>query len=88
MIFEAFSFTEMSLNFCKLSTGHKKIIEILIEKGANVNAVDNNKMTPLHYIASYDHRPNRVNWTEDDRLSNFRFILSHFSPKLNFILEF
>lgn len=54
-----------------VSTGYKKAIELLVEKGANVNAVENDKkMTPLHYIALYDPSSQNKDWTEDDSLSN------------------
>lgn len=57
-----------------LSTGHKNAIEMLIEKGADVNAVENTwKMTPLHFLVIYDQRRNRAHWTEDDTLSNLQF---------------
>lgn len=50
-------------------TGYKKAIELLVEKGANVNDAQNKwKMTPLHYIALYDHK----DWTDVDNLSNSR----------------
>ena len=59
----------------KLSIGHKKAIKMLVERGANVNAVDGNerlfKMTPLHYIALFDtSNRGHEDWTEDDRCSN------------------
>lgn len=54
--------------------GHKKAIEMLIEKGANVKVADDYKMTPLHYIALYDSTIHGYeHWTEDDSLSNLRF---------------
>lgn len=36
------------------SKGFKTVIELLIEKGVNANAVDHWKLTPLHYIALVD----------------------------------
>lgn len=47
---------------------------MLIEKGANVNAVDDGNRTPLHRIA-YAEYPQRdhAGWTEDDYLSKFNF---------------
>lgn len=52
---------------------------MLIEKGVNVNVVDKDKMTPLHYIASYEFSTRWYeDWTEDDRLSNFNFIYVYF----------
>lgn len=57
-----------------LSTGYKTAIELLIEKGSNVRAVDNKNMTPLHYIALLEssnvgHR----NWPEEDTLGKLLF---------------
>lgn len=59
-----------------LSTGYKKAIKLLIEKGANVKAVDSKNMTPLHFIALLEssnvgHR----NWPEEDTLGKLRFHL-------------
>lgn len=53
--------------------GHKKAIELLIEKGTNVNAVENRDgMTPLHYIAMVDSSSqSHKDWSEDDQISNF-----------------
>lgn len=49
---------------------------MLIEKGANVNAVDRWNMTPLHYIVLFDSEERgHENWTDDDYLSKFQFRL-------------
>lgn len=66
-----------------VSTGYKKLIELMIEKGADVNAVENKlKLTPLHIIASYQSMGGYFDydWNEDDSLSNFpfHFFLRHF----------
>lgn len=63
-----------------VSTGHKKAIELLIEKGADVNAAENRwKHTPLHWIALFSSSVHgHENWTEDDRLSNFQFNFCYF----------
>lgn len=60
-----------------MTIGHKKTAELLIEKGSNVIAVENKwKWTPLHYIASIKSSSHaHEDWTEDDRLSNFNFVL-------------
>lgn len=52
-------------------TGHKEVIELLIEKGSNVNAVENEyNMTPLHFIAALDSTNfGHENWTDDDYFS-------------------
>ena len=36
--------------------GHKEIAELLIEKGANVNAKNKYRTTPLHRAAAWDHK--------------------------------
>lgn len=47
---------------------------MLIEKGANVNAVDYCKITPLHNLVALDTLSHgHEDWTEDDYLSNFQF---------------
>lgn len=57
-----------------VTTGYKKVIEMLIKKGADVNAVDSEKMTPLHYVAAMDNDfGGHEDWTEDDSISNFDF---------------
>lgn len=67
------------------SIEHKRAIELLIEKEANVNAVESRgKMTPLHYIAAFDSSAYSTysaldssihkNWTKNDYLSNSNFI--------------
>lgn len=66
-----------------ISGAHKKAIEMLVERGLNVNAKDIKKMTPLHYIAYYNaerrDREGQENWTEDDDLSNVHFRLCIFN---------
>lgn len=66
---------ELNFHFYCASTGFKKAIEMLIEKGANINAVEDRwKMTPLHYVARAEAaRHHQDHWTEDDYLSKFRF---------------
>lgn len=45
---------------------------MLIIRGANVNAVDKDKMTPLHWVALMDDDfGGHEVWTEDDSLSKF-----------------
>lgn len=63
---------------CHTKTGHKKAIELMLQKGVNVNAVENRwNLTPLLYIAVFDFSNEGHNdWTEDDRFSNFKFIPS------------
>lgn len=41
-------------HFCFNWTGIKKIVEILLTNGANANAIDKRKNTPLHLIADID----------------------------------
>jgi ankyrin repeat protein len=36
--------------------GHKDVAELLISKGANVNATDNNNYSPLHYAIANGHK--------------------------------
>lgn len=62
---------------------HKKAIEMLIERGANVNAQDAYKTTPLHFIAMIDQRHMHKNWTIDDSLSNRQLLFLHFLAKLH-----
>lgn len=68
-----------------ISAGHKKAIEMLILKGANVNVAERKRqMTPLHYIALYDSSfRGYEDWTEDDYLSNYQFRLRYFLQFLN-----
>lgn len=51
---------------------------MLVEKGVNVNAVDeSNRRTPLHCIvyADYPHRVGHKDWTEDDYFSMLIFFI-------------
>ena len=41
---------------CAAHNGHKEIVELLLKKGANVNAVDQNGCTPLHCAAHNGHK--------------------------------
>lgn len=68
-----------------IKTGFKKSIEKLIEKGANVNAVDDSfNMTPLHFIAVVDSsRSKYPNWTDEDGLSKFPFSILLYLVSLN-----
>lgn len=77
MLFWALSFGFNQMCWISVvETGYKKLIDLMIEKGADVNAVENKlKLTPLHIVAShqsmrgyYDHE-----WNDDDSLSNFPF---------------
>jgi len=36
--------------------GNKDVVELLLAKGANVNATDNDRMTPLHLVAKNDQK--------------------------------
>lgn len=45
-------------------TGFKTVIKLLIEKGSNVNALDQHNMSPLCRIARTDFG----HWTDDYRL--------------------
>lgn len=55
---------------------------MLIERGANVNAVDAEKNTPLHYIAAMDNDfGGHEDWTEDDSLSNSNFLIFGFETE-------
>lgn len=52
--------------------GHKQAIELLVKRGANVNAKEQNRnMTPLHYMAIVDSPAffGHKNWSEDERIS-------------------
>lgn len=73
----------IQFSFSSVNVGHRKEIEMLIEKGADVNAVSKSlststnapKMTPLHYLASHDAKKTaHEHWTDDDNLSNFNLI--------------
>lgn len=60
----SFSIVDKIYTFA-LSTGHKRTIELLLEKGAHINAVENNwQMTPLHFLVVL------ADWNEDDKLRN------------------
>lgn len=37
-----------ALHYAALN-GHANLVKLLLKNGANVNAVDRNNMTPLHY---------------------------------------
>lgn len=72
--FKYFCFLNFCLIFKAIHKGHKKTIEILIEKGASVNVKDKWNLTPLHYIALYDSSTRGYeHWTDDDHLSNVQF---------------
>jgi cytohesin len=36
--------------------GNRDVVELLLAKGANVNATDNDRMTPLHLVAKNDQK--------------------------------
>lgn len=59
---------------------------MLIEKGANVNALDKRGKTPLHYIASFNYSHRGLDhWTEDDISGNFKnFVIT---PTQRFIFK-
>lgn len=40
--------------FHSLSTGHKKMVEVLLKHGANVNATDEFNSIPLHNVREAD----------------------------------
>lgn len=72
--FWAINFVKIKLKFLLVvSAGYKDVIELLMGKGANANAVDYSIKTPLHYIVSLD---NFFRDHDDDRLSNFHFNLN------------
>lgn len=52
----------------------KMAFKMLIDNGANVNAADNKKMTPLHYIASLKNdktdKTSLFDGDEDDAIGN------------------
>ncbi len=39
-----------------LQKGHREVVELLLAKGADIKAVDNNGYTPLHWAAQKGHR--------------------------------
>lgn len=58
--------------------GHKIAIELLVERGANINAKEKiRNMTPLHYMAIIDSSSfhSHKNWSEDDRISKIALAL-------------
>lgn len=56
---------------------------MLIERKANVNAVDDEGCTPLHYVAAMDNEfGGHEDWTEDDSLSNSEFHFFNFESDL------
>lgn len=71
---------EANLKWIKfLLIGYKKTIELLIEKGANVNAENKWKWTPLHYVVSLDPLfGGHEDWTDDDYLSKFKVYIYDF----------
>ena len=38
---------------CAATEGHIEVAELLLEKGANANAQDNSRMTPLDYARNF-----------------------------------
>lgn len=40
--------------------GHKNIVSLFFEIGANVNAQDNNGKMPLHYACTKGHKATRI----------------------------
>ena len=40
---------------CAASRGHEKVVEVLIEAGADVNPTDKQQTTPLHLAAQEGH---------------------------------
>ena len=41
--------------------GHRKLVELLIEHNANINAITTNDwLTPLHYVCQYNHKDVRL----------------------------
>lgn len=58
-----------------MSAGYTDLIELLVEKKVNVNACDDYKRTPLHYIARYDSwSRDSGTWTDDDTLNKLNFL--------------
>lgn len=63
---------KFKLQICRI--GFKRSIELLVEKGANVNAASKRtKMTPLLILLDSD-QDRWVEWTSDDTISKLNFI--------------
>lgn len=57
--------------------GIYKIIELLIYHGADVNAVNGELNTPLHFIAFHDKSSDQHKMPIGDEISNFFLYLNH-----------
>lgn len=53
--------------------GHKKVVELLITRGADVNSVNNRKLTPLHRAATYGIFKSEINNYSSVFNANFKF---------------